>query len=282
MDQQKTGALIAQRRKEMNLTQKELAEIVGVSDRAISKWERGVGFPDVSLLEPLADALGVTLQELFQGKRCPPSPADEASARTVLRLTLPAIRKYRTIAVILCALLILTLACWLIPTAGNRWIPTDSVTTAEQAVAIAPEILITKADYDLINSILSDPELGRYYIPYPLGQEITPYTLENEGARAFSNYFRNDLLYAGIAIHGNQITVSYSSDTRYVTLMYHPDKITKEVVLSEHPVWDDEGHLLPMGHRHGNRIDLLNENNEAFYQGGYSTGWLEHFRTTFY
>ena len=42
MDQQKTGALIAQRRKEQNLTQKQLAEKIGVSDRAISKWERGV------------------------------------------------------------------------------------------------------------------------------------------------------------------------------------------------------------------------------------------------
>ena len=37
-----------------------------------------------------------------------------------------------------------------------------------------------------------------------------------------------------------------------------------------------------MNQRHGNRIDLLNENNETFYQGGYVTGWLEYFRTTYY
>ena len=57
MDKLKTGALIAAARKEKNLTQKELAGLLHVSDRAVSKWERGAGFPDVSLLEPLADAL---------------------------------------------------------------------------------------------------------------------------------------------------------------------------------------------------------------------------------
>ena len=51
MDREKTGALIAAARKERGLTQKELAERLHISDRAVSKWERGVGFPDVSLLE---------------------------------------------------------------------------------------------------------------------------------------------------------------------------------------------------------------------------------------
>ena len=59
MDRTKTGALIAAARKEQNMTQKELAAALHVSDRAVSKWERGAGFPDISLLEPLADALGL-------------------------------------------------------------------------------------------------------------------------------------------------------------------------------------------------------------------------------
>ena len=57
MRQTDAGALIAQLRKEQGLTQKQLAEQLHISDRTISKWERGSGFPDVSLLEPLADAL---------------------------------------------------------------------------------------------------------------------------------------------------------------------------------------------------------------------------------
>ena len=69
MDNAKTGALIAARRKELNLTQKVLAEKLHISDRTVSKWERGAGFPDISLLEPLADALGISILDLVQGEQ---------------------------------------------------------------------------------------------------------------------------------------------------------------------------------------------------------------------
>ena len=69
MNTQKTGSLIASIRKEQNLTQQDLAAKLGVSSSAISKWERGIGFPDVSLIEPLAIALDITITELFKGER---------------------------------------------------------------------------------------------------------------------------------------------------------------------------------------------------------------------
>ncbi len=69
MNTQKTGGLIASIRKEQNLTQQDLAAKLGVSSAAISKWERGIGFPDVSLIEPLATALDITITELFKGER---------------------------------------------------------------------------------------------------------------------------------------------------------------------------------------------------------------------
>lgn len=69
MDAQKTGAFIASVRKEKGLTQSNLAELLFVSDKTISKWERGAGFPDIKNLEPLAAALGVSLVELMQGER---------------------------------------------------------------------------------------------------------------------------------------------------------------------------------------------------------------------
>lgn len=69
MDRRKTGELIAAARKEKNLTQKELAQRLHVSDRAVSKWERGAGFPDVGLLEPLADALDLQVLDLLRGER---------------------------------------------------------------------------------------------------------------------------------------------------------------------------------------------------------------------
>ncbi|MEE1492526.1 MAG: helix-turn-helix transcriptional regulator [Massilioclostridium sp.] len=69
MNAQKTGSLIATVRKEQNRTQQDLANELGVSSAAISKWERGIGFPDVSLIEPLAISLGITIAELFKGER---------------------------------------------------------------------------------------------------------------------------------------------------------------------------------------------------------------------
>ena len=69
MDNTQFGAFIAQLRKEQGLTQKELADRLNVTDKAVSKWETGKGFPDVKLLEPLAQALGVSLAELMRGQR---------------------------------------------------------------------------------------------------------------------------------------------------------------------------------------------------------------------
>ena len=69
MNAQKTGSLIAAIRKEQNRTQQDLANELGVSGAAISKWERGIGFPDVSLMEPLAASLGISIAELFKGDR---------------------------------------------------------------------------------------------------------------------------------------------------------------------------------------------------------------------
>lgn len=68
MDKDKFGKFVTSRRKEKNMTQKELAEILYVTDKAVSKWERGLSFPDISILEPLADALDITVMELLKGE----------------------------------------------------------------------------------------------------------------------------------------------------------------------------------------------------------------------
>jgi len=68
MDTHKIGALIVHLRKEMGLTQKQLAEQLNVSDRTISKWERGNGCPDISLLPSLASTLGTQIENLLDGE----------------------------------------------------------------------------------------------------------------------------------------------------------------------------------------------------------------------
>lgn len=68
MDRYVTGAVIRRLRESKKMTQEELAQKIHVSSKAVSKWETGQGFPDISLLEPLAEALGLSVIELLSGE----------------------------------------------------------------------------------------------------------------------------------------------------------------------------------------------------------------------
>lgn len=94
MDNQKTGAYITCLRKERGMTQKELAERIGVTDKAVSRWETGRGFPDISMLKPLSEVLGVTVIELVNGEPSPPE-AIQAKADSAL---LETIRYFKSMA----------------------------------------------------------------------------------------------------------------------------------------------------------------------------------------
>lgn len=74
MDNEKIGQLIYQLRKEKGLTQSELAEQIGVTNKAVSKWERGNGAPDVTLWEDLSSVLGADVLKLLKGELNPNSP----------------------------------------------------------------------------------------------------------------------------------------------------------------------------------------------------------------
>ena len=83
MDAKMFGAFLAQVRRAQGLTQAELAEQLHVTDKAVSRWERGVGLPDINTLEPLADALGLSLADLMhchdpgQGAPAAPVPLED-------------------------------------------------------------------------------------------------------------------------------------------------------------------------------------------------------------
>lgn len=84
MDNVKTGDLIRQCRKEKGLTQLQLAELLHITDRAVSKWERGLCAPDIALLEPLSRILGVSIVELIEGTRQDTPAQSESTAITVI------------------------------------------------------------------------------------------------------------------------------------------------------------------------------------------------------
>ena len=73
MEAKQFGQFIAGIRKEKKMTQAELAEKIHVTDKAISRWERGLGFPDIQTLEPLAQVLGISVLELMRSEKKKPT-----------------------------------------------------------------------------------------------------------------------------------------------------------------------------------------------------------------
>ena len=73
MEEKQIGLFIRDRRLALGLTQQQLADKLGITDKAVSKWERGISYPDITLLRRLADALAVSVSELLGGER-EPSP----------------------------------------------------------------------------------------------------------------------------------------------------------------------------------------------------------------
>lgn len=166
MDNQKTGALIAARRGELGFTQKQLAEQLHLSDRTISRWERGVGFPEISLLEPLADALGLSVLELLRGERMevPHENAEDTirdAARTFGTKFKASLKRLRwaliALAIIAALSLCGVLRLWSLGYL-ERWIHTEEI-SASEALAICPFALITTEDYEVVQRLLSDEEL---------------------------------------------------------------------------------------------------------------------------
>lgn len=86
MDQVKIGSFIAQCRKEKNMTQRQLADILGISDKAISKWETGRGLPEAGCMAPLCEALGISVNELLGGERIPAEEYQERAEETMVAL----------------------------------------------------------------------------------------------------------------------------------------------------------------------------------------------------
>ena len=86
MDQVRTGRFIAARRKEKGLTQKQLAEKLGISDKTVSEWECGNGFPEISLLLPLCDELGITVNDLLSAELVPGEAYQEKAENNMVEM----------------------------------------------------------------------------------------------------------------------------------------------------------------------------------------------------
>ena len=127
MDKKKIGNFISALRKEKGMTQRELADKLYVSDRTVSKWERGAGLPDASLMIALSDLLGITVNELLTGEKSPDRPSAETRAEVKNAVsvfyrhvrTREKLLRRRIIAVILLAAVVLGAAGLILRKAGE-------------------------------------------------------------------------------------------------------------------------------------------------------------------
>lgn len=143
MDLQEIGAYIAGKRKGLGLTQRELAEKLGMSDKSVSKWERGVCLPDVSVYRELCGILGITLNEFFAGEDLDAQSLPQRSEENLLSVSKDGKtrrKKLKTLAAtLLCAALLLCLALvWLLTAearAEKNWILPFSKDSTERKTA---------------------------------------------------------------------------------------------------------------------------------------------------
>lgn len=95
MDAKIFGAFIAECRKEKNMTQADLAMKLNVTDKAVSRWERGIGFPDINTIEPLASALEISVLELMKSERVMSNEVTKEEAAGIITDTLNVVKLQR-------------------------------------------------------------------------------------------------------------------------------------------------------------------------------------------
>ena len=125
MDQNKIGKFIAETRKQKNMTQRQLADILSISDKTVSKWETGKGLPEVSLMLPLCEALQITVNDLLTGERISVADYKQKAEENLMHLMWEnAENKKRMILSIVCGVITIIAVCALVVIASFLAIPT--------------------------------------------------------------------------------------------------------------------------------------------------------------
>ena len=109
MDQTKIGKFIAECRKQKNLTQMQLSEKLGITDKAISKWERGIAMPDSSIMLELCDILGISVNELLSGEKISMENNNQKNEQLLFEMTKELERKNKTIWTSMWAIMIVSM-----------------------------------------------------------------------------------------------------------------------------------------------------------------------------
>ena len=125
MDQIKIGKFIAETRKSQKLTQRKLADTLSISDKTVSKWERGKGLPEVSLMLPLCDILNITVNDLLSGEKVSEANYQKKAEENMINLVKEnEENKQRMVLSAVCGIITVIAVCSLVVIASYIEMPT--------------------------------------------------------------------------------------------------------------------------------------------------------------
>lgn len=167
MDQSKTGKFIAQERRVQNLTQRQLADKLAISDKTVSKWECGKGLPEVSLMLPLCEILQITVNDLLSGEKVAEGDYQKKAEENMMDLIREnAENKERMTLSIICGVITIIAVCALVMLASYLELPAAvrilllvcAVLTAIAGIGAAARLEVKAGYYEC-------PHCGTLFVP---------------------------------------------------------------------------------------------------------------------
>ena len=178
MNQEKIGKFISQLRKENNITQEELGETLGVTSKSVSRWENGKTLPDYSLLKPLCEKLGITINELFAGEKIESNNIEKYSninLDNILKEYYKMKKQRKRLKIILLAILLLI----------GYWILQAVVVTAIMfAVTLGAKVEET-TDITKYNEVIGARAIEQYKSKWGMDESIFPEKIDNLDVKDF-------------------------------------------------------------------------------------------------
>lgn len=176
MDQIKIGKFIAQMRKDQGLTQRQLAELLSISDKTVSKWECGKGLPEASLMLPLCEALHMTVNDLLTGEKISPSEYQKNAEENMMGLLKENEENKKRMALsVICGVITIIAVCALVVIAAFLPLPTPArIAVLILAVATAVAGIWAAAMLEVKAGYYECPHCKALFVP-TMGQYVKGY-----------------------------------------------------------------------------------------------------------
>ena len=190
MNNKLTGNFISQRRRELSLNQKQLAEKLNVTDKAVSKWETGRSAPDISMLEPLAEALEVSVVEILKGEKIEKEKLVPVSDEVIVKTMKKGERDNRTAMIVGACIMFFTVLFCIVSYLGYHYFRSIPIDDARIIDTVSEEPFY--AAYTGKAEIVKRDKKGDYYF----------YLLKFDNGVAFSLFdrdkiFKDRIVYSG-------------------------------------------------------------------------------------